>query len=315
MFGFRLSHGILSTTFFLETRLNQTSDQSAEVNGKRRPIKFSLSKPESRFDSWPYATSMSTPALKPFLDGVGRVVHHLNTIVVGLAGVEAGQCLKPDGVDISWDPKDLTTSSRSARRFALDSALVFVAEELSAYVHLVRGLPGQAKDPTSSETEGRASRFSGLSSALLIEEPDLVNGPLLMIHWRNRLIHKGSSAALTQKQRRAFLEASGLFAERYKNFCPEAALEHFESRRATLKDISSLTAMTINAVKRIDDALQEPGDREELLDWLDKFGLRTELNRVMRTPAANSQRAIENFFSTHCPSLKASYGRYGVSDA
>ena len=258
---------------------------------------------------------MKTPALKPFLNGVGRVVHHLNTIAVGLAGVEAGQCLKPDGMDISWDPKDLTTSSRSARRFALDSALVFVAEELCAYVQVIRGLPSTIGILDSSGDLDRASRFSDLAAALKVEEPDLIVGPLLLIHWRNRLIHKGSKASLTKKQKRVFLEASELLVDRYKNFCPQMALKQFEGRRATLKDVSSLTAMTINAVKAIDERVPEPGNREELLAWLDQFGLRAELDRVMRIPAANPQRAVENFFSTYCPSLKASYNRYGVADA
>ncbi len=76
---------------------------------------------------------MKTPAYKPFINEVGKTVHHLNTIAVGLSGVEAGSCVKPEGLDISWNPSSLKDSSRDARLFTLKATIVFVAEELCTY--------------------------------------------------------------------------------------------------------------------------------------------------------------------------------------
>jgi hypothetical protein len=78
---------------------------------------------------------MKTPASKRFLDEVGKAVHYLNTVVVGLAGVEAEICKKPDSLDVSWSPLDPRSSSRSARSYVLKSSIIFLAAELSAYVN------------------------------------------------------------------------------------------------------------------------------------------------------------------------------------
>lgn len=115
---------------------------------------------------------MKTPALRPFLDSVGHVVHHLNTIAVGLAGVESGVCTKPTTLDISWSPKDIRSSSRSARAFALNSAIVFLAEELGAYTNTVLGCPG-FKSIALGKDPDRAEKFLALHQHLKLPEDHL----------------------------------------------------------------------------------------------------------------------------------------------
>jgi len=280
-----------------------------EVNGKRRPIKVVTSKSESGFDSRPHTIRMKTPALTPFLESVGRVVHHLNTVVVGLSGVEQRLCTKPDSMDITWEPVDLVNSSRGARRFSLESAIVFVAEELSSYVKSAGGVLSVC-DATYIPPSDRAQRFESFGSKLGIEDADLVLGPLLLTHWRNRIIHRQSKAALNKSQRKEFLENSEMFRTKYKNLNPDLTLEHFVTRRPTLKDVSSLVAMTINAVKEMDARVPEPVNSEQVMAWLSHLQLTDDFERVKKTPAANKSKAIENFFTTHCPSLKPSFDKY-----
>ena len=84
---------------------------------------------------------MQTPALRQFLDEVGKVVHHLNSIAVGLSAVERGLATKPMELDISWHPADLIASGRQARSFALRSTIVMVSELLGEYIAQVASFP------------------------------------------------------------------------------------------------------------------------------------------------------------------------------
>jgi hypothetical protein len=74
-----------------------------------------------------------SPPFNRFLHALGRVQHHLHTVVVGLSAVEKGIATKPDDLDITWSAHDIVGSAREARRFVLRATLVFVAEELTEY--------------------------------------------------------------------------------------------------------------------------------------------------------------------------------------
>ncbi|MEO8459450.1 MAG: hypothetical protein ABI451_02880 [Dokdonella sp.] len=251
---------------------------------------------------------MKTPALRPFLDAIGHVVHHLNTIAVGLAGVESGVACKPTAMDISWRPADLRTSSRAARSFALNATIVFTAEELCAYVDTIIGVPGlpKVKLPTDSD---RAQRLTVLAGCLDLPSDHLLWGPLLLLHWRNRVIHRRSNAGLSKTQRDHLLGESAILAAKYKSLDAMLLLDHFKDRKPTLKDVSSLIAMTINCVKRMEDSIPEPSSPVEVMAWIAHLGLAEQFDRVKRVSAAqrNPKQAVANFFTTHCPELRSAY--------
>lgn len=255
---------------------------------------------------------MKTPALQPFLDSVGHVVHYLNTIAVGLAGIESGICTKPATLDISWNPKDIKASSRGARAFALNSAIVFLAEELGAYVNTILGYPG-FKSVALPKDLDRAGNFVALHQHLKLAEDHLFLGVLVVIHWRNRIIHKRSNAKLTKAQEMALLNNySSVLYDDYKHLDAKLLLEHFVKKLPSLKDVSSLIALSINCVRRIEDSISEPKSPQEVEEWLSHLKLAGELERVIRAAANNPKpaQAVTNFFATHCPELAESYARY-----
>lgn len=286
-----------------------------EVNGKRRPIKSVPSKPESGFDSWPHTIFMKTPALKSYLNAVGRTVHYLNTVVVGLAGVETEVCKKPESLDVSWNPSDPKTSSRSARAYVLKSSIVFLAAELSEYVNELLKLPVCALH--LSKDLNKAERFKSLASHLGISDADLVVGPLLIIHWRNRIIHHNSNARLTNAEKDQLNEAASEISEKYKNLNPALTLDHFENGTPTLKDVSSLIAMSINCAKAMDAQLSEPESYEDFIAWIEALGLGDKFERACRVSAnaANPASSMNNFFVTNCPGMKRFYEKYGAKHA
>ncbi|MHB1246157.1 MAG: hypothetical protein ACYCZH_06920 [Sulfuriferula sp.] len=254
---------------------------------------------------------MKTPAYRPFMKEVGKTVHHLNTIVVGLSGVETGACTKPTSLDISWSPVDLKASSRDARLYTLKSTIVFMAEELSAYTLKIIGSPtiGEVvlpKDPKMYQ------RHEALCNHLKLPAEHLLLGPLLIIHWRNRIVHKKSNAKLTNTQKTTFLKFEEDVAKKYKNLSVSDLLAHFERNQPTLKDVSSLVAMTINLVGTIESLVPEPATEEEVVSWLKHIDLYDDLERIKWVAASkpNPIQTINNFFMTNCPELKEPYEFY-----
>lgn len=257
---------------------------------------------------------MKTPAFKPFIHDVGKVVHHLNTIAVGLSGVESGICKKPPGLDISWDPSDVRASSRGARSFALKSTIVFVAEELSTYTNKIIGSPniGEVELPKKAD---KSQRFECLCKHIGISDLHLVYGPLLLIHWRNIVIHKNSNASLSSNQKQSFKTTKDILMSQYKNLSVDKLLEHFHKKQPTLKDVSSLTAMTINCVKEIENKISEPLSKEDVGNWLKHLKLYDGYARIIRVAKnkPDPNKTICNYFTTNCPELKAAYLKYGAS--
>lgn len=254
---------------------------------------------------------MKTPAYKPFIKAVGKTVHHLNTIAVGLAGVELGVCLKPSGLDISWDPADIKSSSRDARLFTLKATIVFVAEEICAYNSLIIGSPniGTIKLPEKAD---RSHKHQSLTEHLKIEPASLSLGPLLLIHWRNKIIHRKSKASLTAAQIEIFKSASDEIKENYKNLCVLKILDDFERGLPTLKDVSSLIAMTINYVNLVESLIKEPQSKEDFEGWLKHIDLFSAYERAQRVAAnkPNPKGAMESFIRTNCPELFDVYQSY-----
>lgn len=247
---------------------------------------------------------MKTPAYKPFINAVGKTVHHLNTIAVGLSGVESGDCIKPLGLDVSWSPADIKSSSRDARLFSLKATIVFVAEELCAYNSIIINSPniGEIKGAKKSD---RSTKHQLLAEYLKIEPVPLFLGPLLLIHWRNKIIHKKSNASLTLAQKQTFIADSLAVKSSYKNLCVEKLLDDFERGMPTLKEVSSLIAMTINYVNMIESLIPEPESKEDFESWLKHINLFSSYERIQRVAASkpNPQRTMENFIRTNCPEL------------
>lgn len=251
---------------------------------------------------------MKTPAFRPFLDSVGHIVHYLNTITIGLAGVESGQCTKPETLDISWNPRDIMSSSRGARRFVLNSSTVFLAEELSAYTTTLLGCPG-FKSTTLTGNADRATKFIALHQHLKLPEDHLFVGALLAINWRNTIIHKRSNARLTNAQKKALIDDSLILYKDYKHLNAEILLDHFDKKQPSLKDVSSLIALSINCVRRIEGAISEPRECNDVVEWLVHLELYDMLKRVVRAAPTQQKKeqAVKNFFATHCPELADSY--------
>lgn len=260
---------------------------------------------------------MQTPALAAFLKETGKVVHFLNTIAVGLSSVETGVAVRPSGLDVSWNPSNRQSSGRQARAFTQRATIVFVAEEFCEYVLCI------SKSPACSEQlvhlkQDRASRVTSLNKHFSLDEDYSFLGPLLLVHWRNRIVHpRRSNAGLTRPQRSSFIHDSEIVKAKYKNLDPAITLAHFDENRPSLKDVSSLVSMTINYVKGIEARIPEPTSRDEVIAWLISLGLAEKLDRVKRESQAKGKRRVgeQTFLNTHFPAIAEHYFRFCFEEA
>lgn len=223
--------------------------------------------------------SASQP-LRTLLDDIGGVVFALNTVVVGLDAVEKGH-QKPETLNVSWNPGCPKTAARKSRRFLLESTLVRVSEVVYQFVVALSKV-SRFSDVRDEWEKCRSvsKRISTIASTVLDDDDYLIPGVVLLVHWRNRVVHPNSNARLNPQQRQLLIEHKNVISTRYRGLDIELTLEHFNSGKPTLKDVSSLVAMTINLARKIDYAMQKNLSKDDLDAWLDHYQLVPMLKKI-----------------------------------
>jgi hypothetical protein len=257
------------------------------------------------------AVPVASQPLAKLLQQLGDVTFCLNTAVVGLDAVENG-CPKPDGLDISWNPTDKKIAARKSRKFILDAVLVRSAEALVEYIDAISMLHRHAtiKNRWNADTT-RAQKSRNILTEVLGDKNYLIESAVLMIHWRNRVIHPNSNAALKGTEKALLIENEAAIAAKYKNLSVVQLLSHFEQDRITLKDMSSLISMTINMARAVDEVLGIALSKEDLDAWLDYYGLTKMINKVRsERGSATVNVSLERLFKSQAPSLFDSFQHY-----
>lgn len=225
---------------------------------------------------------VSTPSqpLTILLRDIGQAVFVLNTTVVGLDAIEQGHP-KPDTLDISWDPKDRMIAARQSRKFVLEAIMTRASEAVVQYAVALSKLPRFAK--VRETWDGKTTKATKVHDVFVrsVEDSYLAPAATLIVHWRNRIIHGGSHADLTPAQKAALRTSAQDILGRYKNLSVDLLLEHFDEGRPSLKDVSTLIAMSINAARQADSGIHDNLTREELDAWIEHYGLTPKVARVL----------------------------------
>lgn len=255
---------------------------------------------------------MESPPLARFLRALGKVQHHLHTIVIGLSAVERGIATKPDDLDITWKANDPTGSAREARRFLLRASLIFAAEELNAYSASVL----RYQSPDNELPGGRADRIRTLDGFEQVEPRYLRVAPLIVSHWRNRIVHRVSRATLTTAEKELLLEQKEAVHDAFKGIDVARLLQDYENDTPTLKDVTVLLAMSIHFVRQIDGRFPTPNDSEQVRRWLDAENLLTEVLRLEKQAAnggnPDPRKRVNQYLLTHAPVLAEAYRTWGA---
>lgn len=258
---------------------------------------------------------MESPPLDRFLHALGKVQHHLHTMVVGLAAVEKGIATKPDDLDITWRACDPVGSAREARRFLLRATLIFVAEELKEYATRVLRyrdlLTGRDTLP-----QDRADRIRALAKPDAVNPTYLGVAPLIVSHWRNRIIHRDSNAKLTSAEKQLLRAHSEPARSSFKGVDVGRLLDDFEADRPTLKDVTVLLAMSIKFVRQVDSTLPQANTSEQVRLWLEAENLLADVLRIEKESATGGhpdpRRRAKQYLLTKAPCLAEPYYLHGI---
>jgi hypothetical protein len=87
---------------------------------------------------------LESSARREFKRMAGQNNHFLIPILVGLAAVESGTAVLPDGMRVSWAPHDRASSAARSREFATKALLAWLADALSAYARALGRPPSIA---------------------------------------------------------------------------------------------------------------------------------------------------------------------------
>jgi hypothetical protein len=254
---------------------------------------------------------MDNPPLHRFLRSVGRVQHHVHTIVVGLSGVEMGTATKPGDLDIAWKAHDVVGSAREARSFLLRATLIFVAEEMQSYA--IDVLRYQAQPIPAKRRE----RILAHARAIEEERSYLTVAALVVSHWRNRIVHRNAHTGLTRAEQQDFLAKSEPIRIQFKGVDAARLLEDFDADRPTLKDVTVLVAMCIRFVKEVDAKLPPPRTAMEIRRWLEAEELLGDVLKLEREAAngghPDPRARAKQYLLTRAPGLAEAYYAHGAT--
>lgn len=262
------------------------------------------SSPDGTTSNW-----QSQP-LSALLVEIGEAVANLNTAVVGLDAVEKGHD-KPESLDISWSPADRQAASRKARKFIVEAVLVRVFEALRQHTVVISRLPRfrEVVGKWDGDTTW-ATKIWDIYKAI-VGDTYLVSSVVLVAHWRNRIVHPSSNARLQSNQKNMLRNNDAEIANTYKGLSVDCLLCHFEERRPTLKDVSSLVSMTIKLAREVDKRLSSTLSKEDLDSWLAYFGLSDAIKKVeAETKPEKRVSSVRRVFQTRAPLLLEGYEKY-----
>ena len=184
---------------------------------------------------------------------IGEAVFTLNTAVVGLDAVENGH-KKPATLNISWEPKDRKIAARKSRKFILESVMVRVSEVINQFVSALSKLPKfkDEKKEGGNDTS-MAEKVAMIATKVLEKDDYLIPGVVLLVHWRNRIVHPNSGAELKPQQRKILLRV------RPETLCRITEFSEHESNGREL-DEGERVAVEVLPVLGQSAAAVEPGD-------------------------------------------------------
>jgi hypothetical protein len=291
---------------------------------------------------------MESPFLLDFLKNAGSSVHSINTIIVGLTSIENGKYEKPEDLTITWTTSDNKFSARTARKFALKSALIFIEDSLAIYLKDVRVLTDndilksilsrsnpqfdiklkdtfkskypltfdlfnkqnkKATKPDEKYKEYRhissADRIRALDEFFDFEQPYWTNCIVLLIRWRNMIVHRKSVGNLTHKELTILSQNSTDIKSNHANIDINETISNFNNNLMTLKDATTLIAIAIRFARSIDEELFKSVDKIEIVEsYVKRKKLTNIYNDILSCNNLKiKERKFKNFIKTNISPL------------
>ena len=252
---------------------------------------------------------MESEGLKVFLKSVGNAVYSLNTICVGLDSIYSDNFSKPKKLTITWKTNNPKESAISARSFAIRSSLVFVQEALLEYLKYLKNSPDQdSKIVEALDSDGAAKIIENLSNRIDKLENYWVSFVVLLIRWRNLVVHN-SKTDLSSQHIKVLHENSEIIKEMHSGIDVRITIGNFKSNKITLKDFTTMIAITLKYVRYIDANLIPNITNPESLAKIIRFKeIESEYKQVVGVNGLEKQRnKFETFLRTNLQTIDKTY--------
>jgi len=249
---------------------------------------------------------METIELKKFIKDVGDTVHSMNTIAVALSKLNSANLQIPEGLEISWDPKNIEVSKMLSRNFNARSTYVYVAESLFQYLNNISKNPYWAYESINFKGEEKKAIkvYTFLKSIPLIDERLAILCEFLC-HWRNRIVHLDSSnAELSNTKTKKLIESKEYFYNNFHHFDINEGLTNFKEKKITLKDVSTLSTIAIKCVRKIDEYLFEGISQQSATTIVSKIIENRDIKRfISQGDCLKTRRQIGRWVQINFPFL------------
>ena len=249
---------------------------------------------------------METIELKKFLKDVGNSVHSMNTIAVALSLLPDNDIVIPKGLEISWKPKNIEHSILMSRNFAERSAYVYASESLFEYLENIS---------THSFWSYPELNFKGDEKKAIKVYNFLINIPgitksmaimgELLCHWRNRIVHLNiSNANISSNKKDFLLDCKTNIYNDFHHFDVSEALNNFNTKKITLKDVSTLITIMIQNVRLIDKHFFNGIANNDLNELIKRFKKKDDFSLIFKQSASEKrERKIKRWIEVNYPYL------------
>jgi len=249
---------------------------------------------------------MESLELKKFLKDVGNSVHSMNTIAVALSLLPNENVTTPKGLEISWNPKDLQYSKMMSRNYSERSSYVYAAESLFEYLDNIsknafwnypeHNFKGEEKKAIKVYRFLKATPGITDSMAILCE---------LLSHWRNRIVHLSiSNAELSSNKKEILKNEKDDIYSNFHHFDILIALENFDNKKITLKDVSTLITIAIKCARLVDDYYFYGISKKDTETLYTEFLRDIHFKKIInQSESKKKERQIERWLSVNYPYL------------
>ncbi|WP_157025487.1 hypothetical protein [Paraburkholderia heleia] len=191
----------------------------------------------------------------------------LITLLIGVEGVRTGKVVKDESFKVSWNPKDLNSTSQRARRFARAAALSWAVDALDAYLGDLADRSiydlSQLSIPLNDQLTNRSIfvKLNSITSAIALPigfELSLVH---LAIQWRNNLIHFHAENEL-EKQYETFIKNNLISDEsnpnKFGNLSGRDLIEEFnDGKHPKFKGVAAFIKSINTLIEVLDAAVAQ----------------------------------------------------------
>lgn len=216
-------------------------------------------------------------AQRLFKKQIGQANHFLITILVGLTEIAKGTVQKPVTMNVKWNPKDYNVSALRSMRYALNSSLAWVVDNLDGYIQMCRRKPCLINDELLSRID-QADKSVYEKFLILMERYTGIGdldfyGALvaLAIQWRNVTTHSNANNVLDEKYKKILEDNADWYVNNFRHLDVGIALKRFGCHRnPSLKEVASMIKAISRFVEEVDGQLVREIDIENYaLDVID----------------------------------------------